>query len=509
MTAAYETSVIEPAFADWSATKQSLADDRLAALRTAARRRLVDMSERYVQKLQQISVASGLTPSSEQLLRGDSDRLPIVMTGHQPVVFHSGLTFKYELTEQFASQQNAIGVAVVIDTDEGDAGAISFPNAVEGEKSGSLLTAHATFGESTTLYSGCKRKSASDIQAETSRVTDGLRSTGVSDVASRFQTFANQFAALSTDSIMEANLIVRWHAGIGGRMLELPLSAICKFPEVIQFFAEILARPFEFAQCYNDTLSSFRADQKIKNEANPFPSLQVSSDRCELPFWIVDTSANARSVVSIHKRGLERTIETSNVPVTELLPGNEGAVLFSMLISGQQLIPRGALITAMLRLLFSDLFVHGTGGGRYDRYTDTLIRQWWKVEPTPFSVASASRYLFPEERHKLLHGQRISEQLRDLQFNPQRHFGTGVFRSSFEDSLRQKVTEKDRHVERLRKARETGESARDIGREIQQIGDDIKSIVAAEFEPQLAILRETNDNTMATINNRLWPWMFF
>ena len=49
------------------------------------------------------------------------------MTGHKPVVFHSGLTFKYQTTEAFAAQHGLIAIAIVIDTDEGDAGAFSYP----------------------------------------------------------------------------------------------------------------------------------------------------------------------------------------------------------------------------------------------------------------------------------------------------------------------------------------------------------------------------------------------
>jgi hypothetical protein len=41
------------------------------------------------------------------------------MTGHQPVIFHSGLTFKYQTTETFALEHNALAIAVLIDTDEG------------------------------------------------------------------------------------------------------------------------------------------------------------------------------------------------------------------------------------------------------------------------------------------------------------------------------------------------------------------------------------------------------
>lgn len=512
MSTAYENALTDPPLSQWSGIHRTLSDGRLQTWRILARRRLVQSAEQFVSRLREIGDQSGLTVEPRQLLGGDPDSTPIVMTGHQPVIFHSGLTFKYETTESFSASVGAIAVAVIIDTDEGDAGAFPFPDTSEksGQHSGSsMVTSAATFGRAPSLYLACRKNPGALIQAESQRVIRGLKSCDCGDAAAMFQQAASQYEALATDSMMEANLIVRWNAGIGGRMLELPLSEICGFPEVIQFFGEILTRPSDFTRCYNDTLMAFRTEEKIRNEANPFPNLQVTDERCEIPFWIIDRNTATRSPVFVRRQGQGHTLETADEVISELPPGNESAAIFSLLIVGKQLIPRGALITATLRLLFSDLFVHGTGGGRYDRYTDLLIRRWWNTEPTPFAVASASRYLFADRRVELSRIQAIASQLRDLQFNPQRHFGTGVFSPVFEDALRQKVVAKESAVARLRSARESGESARETGHEIQQLGDEIKSMVAAEFESQLIVLRATSEETIATLKNRLWPWLFF
>ncbi len=469
-------------------------------------------AEKFVLRLRESADQFGVSPERRPLLSGDPDTTPIVMTGHQPVIFHSGLTFKYETTETFAADTGSIAVAVIIDTDEGDAGAFVFPEVPGNSSAGSehpVVTAAATFCQARGLYLAARKKSPELIQAEALRVTRGLEWCHCAGAAATFQRTADQYNALATDSMMESNLIVRWSAGIGGRMLELPLSVICGFPEVQQFFADILTRPFEFVQCYNETLAAFRTDQDIRNAANPFPNLQLTVDLCEIPFWIVDLDAGTRSRVFVRKRGQELTLETADHMISELHRGNESAVSFSLLVAGKQLIPRGALITATLRLLFSDLFVHGTGGGRYDRYTDTLIRRWWNTEPTPYAVASASRYLFADRRRELSRIQAIASQLRDLQFNPQRHFGTGVFSPALENLLRQKVAAKDAAVAQLKTARGSGESAQKTGREIQQLSDEIKSMVAAEFESQLTVLKATGEDTIVTLNSRLWPWMFF
>jgi hypothetical protein len=58
------------------------------------------------------------------------------------------------------------------------------------------------------------------------------------------------------------------------------------------------------------------------------------------------------------------------------------------------LAPRALMLTAALRLADTDLFVHGVGGGVYERVTDAWIGAWrpsWRLAPTV--VASANVYM--------------------------------------------------------------------------------------------------------------------
>ena len=523
MSSTYEKQLLEPPLSEWPSVRCVLHNERLQTLRDAARQRLVDAATGYRAMLVEIGRAAGLFAEHAPSITGNPNLQPLIMTGHQPVIFHSGLTFKYQTTETFALEHNALAVAVVIDSDEGDAGAFSFPSSdapfqlmadqatdpSTKTTSNQMSTATASFSTAASLLGASRRKSSDLIRAEALRVVTALQNCGCHAEADRFQKVAGQYEILPTDSMMEANLIVRWNAGIAGRIPEIPLSSICSFPEVLQFFAELLARPFEFARCYNDTLDAFRAEQKIRNVANPFPNLRIEEARCELPFWLIDPAKGTREIVSIRKQGFERFLEANGADVTEILPGNEGASLFSMFVGGKHLIPRGGLITATLRILFSDLFVHGTGGGHYDVFTSQFIRAWWNVEPTPFAVASASRYLFDQERRQLSHLQKISDNIRDYQFNPQRYLGMGVFSPDTETALRTALAEKESAVKELRSARESGLPADDIGRRIQRLGDLIKTTVTAEFSTQLTQLQALPADTTTAVNSRTWPWFFF
>lgn len=59
------------------------------------------------------------------------------------------------------------------------------------------------------------------------------------------------------------------------------------------------------------------------------------------------------------------------------------------------LAPRGLLMTGMLRLAGCEMFIHGTGGGSYDRVTERWLREWLggDVVLAPTAVISATRLL--------------------------------------------------------------------------------------------------------------------
>lgn len=518
-----ETVILEPPVSSWPACLAEMSDPTLAELRQHARKRLVDSAGQFVLRLSGVARAAGLLQGDRPLLTGDPTTVPIVMTGHQPVVFHSGLIFKYQTAEAFAAKNGLIAIAVVIDTDEGDAGAFSYASCDGSKQSVPIPTSRPiprltakpeSLAQALGLYSTSRLKPTTALSETLAEVENQLQGCGEATAASAFRTVADQYLSLADSSptgcsTMDANLITRWNANVGGRMLELPLSAICSFPEFIRFTAPILERPFEFAECYNGVLITFREEHRIRNEANPFPSLSVEDDWCELPYWLIDHSAGTRHLLQVRRESDGLVLECNRERIMTLQKGNVPEALTSLLFSGKQLVPRGAMITATLRLLFSDLFIHGTGGGKYDPCTDMLIRNWWLVEPSPFAVASASRYLLAAERTRLLQLQQVESQLREMQYNPQRFIGIGVFPASLELQLSTLLQEKEAAVQAMKSARETHTSAKDLGREIQRLTDAIKTAVSNEFESLLVELRSLTDQNIAAITSRTWPWFLF
>ena len=509
----YQEIRIEPALETWPGRLKvaELDNGRLNDLRIAAKSRLIDAAQQFIIRLNTIADDADLKTSSRPVLTGDPQSQPIVMTGHQPVIFHSGLSFKYDVTEQFAADNNAICVAITIDTDRGDAGQFSHPRTDAKSASGLPSLAIDSLADSHSLYSKGKLKSAVQLKAVADDVSRQLKELGQDDAAAAvdFPLAALVQLRSATSSVMEANLILRSLMGSGGRMLELPLSAVASFPESLTFTADILKQPRRFAAAYNSALDVYRDENNIRNAANPFPNLKIGDHECELPFWVINHDNGSRQALEVRVDGNVTHLMVGSTTIDTLTGNITPESLEPMLLQNLQLVPRGALITAFLRLLFADLFVHGTGGARYDNFTDEFIRSWWNVEPTPFTMATASRYLFEDRRAEIRRLEEIQDSLRDLQFNPQRHFGENVFSSDTESTLKDLVRKKEAAIEQLSAARAEGTSARDVGTEIQRLTGEIKAAVDGEFESELAGLHQLSPEHLDAINCRTYPWFLF
>ena len=46
--------------------------------------------------------------------------------------------------------------------------------------------------------------------------------------------------------------------------------------------------------------------------------------------------------------------------------------------------------TLFARLLLADMFIHGLGGGKYDELTDSLMRDFYGIEPPSFLVLTGT-----------------------------------------------------------------------------------------------------------------------
>jgi hypothetical protein len=163
-----------------------------------------------------------------------------------------------------------------------------------------------------------------------------------------------------------------------------------------------------------------------------------------------------------------------------------------------------------MRMFVADLFIHGTGGGRYDAVTDALARAWYGVEPPRYVVASLTLYL-PLGVHAVSDEEieEVRETMHRLTHNPDQLLG-GL---DFDDAAERGAIE-DLAVRKRRLVTAIGAPGADkktLGLEIRSVNE----AMAARLEPLQAQLEERLEGLLSqqaaaeVLTDRTYPFCFW
>lgn len=376
----------------------------LVTLRETARRQLIDDARRYTSSYRDVGFA--FSPKSS-----------IVMAGHQPTLFHPGVWFKNFALDRIASLSDSIAVNLVVDSDVAGPGSIRVPHRGSSSK---------TLGYTSVAYD----RRGDGVPYEQALVED----------RQLFDTFDQNVNAQLAGVVDEPLVGALWHhareainrcgyAGcalaqarhrletdLGLQTLEIPQSVVCRGEAFAAFAMRILSDLPRFHQCYNNAADFYRHAHGIRSKAHPVPNLGRDGDWYEAPFWVYGNQSPQRRSVWVRLSGSGTVMEISDrnkrdrrIESPDLASAGEA---FQALSSPEFKIRSRALVTTMYaRMLLSDLFLHGIGGGKYDQLGDLISRAFWKLTPTKFMVLSAT-VLLPG--HEVMSVGEIDGRLRDL-----------------------------------------------------------------------------------------------
>lgn len=189
------------------------------------------------------------------------------------------------------------------------------------------------------------------------------------------------------------------YAGLAPRVIVA--SELWQGRPFLSLACHVMARAHEFAVVYNAALAAYRTRHGVKSAGAPWPDLRVEPDRCEVPFWLDDLTAGRRQRAAVVRdRGawaIEHDSDRHRLPEpADALAAAEALAAF-LKSHRLRLSPRAMMLTAFMRLLASDVFVHGIGGALYDRVTDAVMGRFFGVAPPVFAVATATMF-FPTAR---------------------------------------------------------------------------------------------------------------
>jgi hypothetical protein len=398
---------------------------------------------------------------------------PVIVTGHQPELFHPGVWAKYFLLDKVSAQTGGVGIDLVVDTD--DVGSLAF-SAPCLQPELQVCRHYLALGEQGRCYACLPAPSERDVDVFCSAGREALETLPAPAIGRHFDRYCECLsdAAMRAGDMAGAIVLSRrlYEAPSSTGYLEMKATRLSRTRSFGRFAVHIIQDAEGFARAYNDALAGFRAATGSRSAAQPFPDLSVESDLVELPFWAVGgerTPMFARRVAG----GVE--VFAGSEPLG-VLPPDADAAIDALRDTGVVVAPRAVTLTLFTRMLVADLFIHGVGGARYDAVTDAIAERYFGLELPPYVATSLTMYLplgVPMVSEGDLSAAR--EELHRLTHNPDAFLGQVEFDS---DDERQRALElADRKRELVEAIAQPDADKKRLGREIREVNQEIGSLL--------------------------------
>jgi hypothetical protein len=370
-----------------------------------------------------------------------ADSASLVLAGHQPELFHPGVWVKNFALQGLARRHGVTPLNLVVDNDTVKATALRVPGrgSVESARPHAVSVPFDRWGGEAPY----EERAVADpglFASFGARATELLAGWGYEPLLPSFWAEVlrqQQMGPLIGECLAGARreLERAW----GCHNLEVPLSAVCRTEAFAWFGCHLLTELPRFHALHNERVHAYRAAHGIRSRNHPVPDLAAEGDWLEAPLWGWRAGATRRGRVFARPRPDRIELRVGRDPWPALPRGDAVAAWRALEGQGLKVRSRALTTTLFARLLLADLFIHGIGGGKYDELTDELIRGFYGVEAPTFVVLSATRLLpLPAPRASPEECRRLAHELRDVHYNPQRHFGSEV-----DDRLRELAREKE------------------------------------------------------------------
>jgi hypothetical protein len=375
----------------------------------------------------------------------------ILMAGHQPDLFHPGVWVKNFALHGLAKAHGAMPLNLIVDSDSAKSTALRVP-AMESEQTSEVsktseVSPLPAAPEQVKLLSIPFDRWTQDMAYEELQVNDRELFARYPDqvvpilrawkVDCLLPAFWSEARGSRTDLIGERFAAARraFERRWGCHNLEMPVSAVCRTEDFAWFACHLLAHLPRFHGVYNTSLLEYRRRHGIRSRSHPVPELATEAGWLETPFWAwrPENPRRRRLLARQQEADLELRLDSEPIgklPIRQTLATHHSAHVSQDVVSawrelerrGIKIRGRALLTTLYARLFLADLFIHGIGGAKYDELTDEIIRRFFGMEPPEYLVLSATVLLpLPTYPATLEDCLQLGRELRDLNWNPQRH----------------------------------------------------------------------------------------
>lgn len=275
---------------------------------------------------------------------------PIVMSGHQPVLWHAGILTKLLAAAELAKHTGAALCWIIADMDEVDPTSVRVPDVPNPNKSADQASARVV-----RLLEGDPPAFGVPTGALPPRdATDNDES--IEGLAALLDAYA-----FEPTLAMQVGKAVIYQACERFGIDEPTVISCSDLTQTDAWRSLLHAMEHDTTGCitaYNNAVVGH-------HQARMRP-MQTDQSRTELPLWRIRPNLPRLAVFSN---------QLDSIPEEELRP-------------------RALTMTALVRAALCELFIHGTGGGLYDRITDDWFSEWiggpgWDLAPTAVATGDA------------------------------------------------------------------------------------------------------------------------
>lgn len=389
--------LMAPAYEDWGAlARQSAAASQRwtfsvagmpgQRLRTLARAEMLGLAVEYSARI------GGHAAAAPRAL--DPDPL-VVMTGHQPDLFHPGVWVKNFLVDRLARELGAVGLNLVVDSDAMGGVELRAPAMAPG-----LVVQHVALRappDAPSTFATSPPISAEELARFRAKGLAALDTLSARAIACHFREYCDVLAETGPQARELAEHLTFARRRYENRAapthyLEAPVTGLARGRAFLTFAADLALGAERFHAAYNGALGAHRQRSRTRSPAQPFPDLAVDPSRGhELPLWHLRDGGRTEVWVRTLADGAREL--TSEGTLLAVLPAEPHAAALALWTAAPRLAPKALALTAFHRFFVSDLFVHGVGGARYDRITDAFCLAYYGTAPPPFALASMTMFL--------------------------------------------------------------------------------------------------------------------
>ncbi len=228
----------------------------------------------------------------------DLDPSQIVMSGHQPSLFHPGVWFKNFALSDLGRRFQCVSLNLLVDNDLCSSTTIHVPRLIDDKATttsvrfdgpGAAIPFEERAIEDPAVFRDFGKRAERAIQPF---VSNPLVNRLWPHVCAASELLTHTGASRVGHSIAAGRH--RLEAEIGLKTLELPLGMVSNTEPFAVFAHHIFFEIVRFRESYNSCLLEYRKLYRIRSRSHPVPELAMLDGWTEAPFWVWSTERPGR-----------------------------------------------------------------------------------------------------------------------------------------------------------------------------------------------------------------------